>query len=290
MTPKNNSIELLNNYLRVLCAILIFITTVLSINTSYAITLATYSLDSDTVKNLLPKIGKSRLVLISIDDTIIKPKSKMFNYGSAYRGFIEELSSAANHNVPGANRAIAQLILQRQVVLVEEGWPNFINKLKMTGALVLGFARVNPACQQIDNFEERQYQQLGNLGIKFTTKINNQEVFSFDEINNNSPIFYHGIIFTSTMNKDEALARFLHVINIPFNNIIFFSNKKSEIKDIDNLLRAVDSYYYGVEYLAITDMKELSSPQLMQFQQQRLLQTGEWLEDEEAQKIMKSKD
>ncbi|WP_375327380.1 DUF2608 domain-containing protein [Candidatus Tisiphia endosymbiont of Nemotelus uliginosus] len=269
-------------------SLILFSWIILNINIGFAEMLSTYSINSELINNLLPKIDKTSLVLISIDNTIIKPKSKMFNYGSAYRGFIEELRAAAKYAPFMANEAIAKLIVQRQMILVEKEWPHFINQLKATGALVLGIIKVNPACKQINNFPAWQYQQLSNLGIKFTEKVNNKEIFRFEETNINSPLFYQGIIFTSTISHAATLEQFLSIIHLPLKNIIFFDSVESEIKAINYLLRTVDLDYYGVEYLAITNISDTSSPEVMQFQQQRLLKTGEWLEDEVAQKLMKS--
>ncbi|WP_341749963.1 DUF2608 domain-containing protein [Candidatus Tisiphia endosymbiont of Sialis lutaria] len=255
--------------------------------TSYAIIIPTYSIDSVTVKNLFEKINGSSLVLINIDDTIITPKSNMFRYANPYAGFTEELAALKKYR-SNIDEVIAKLLLQRQVMLVEDNWSKFIDKLKSSGALVFGFTKINPACRRIENYEEWQYEQLSRLGIKFTDKVNNKEILKFDENDKRSPIFYKGIIFTDFLNKTQALYEFMRITNILPDNIIIFENKKSELNDIDNFLKTADLNYYGIEYLAVTELKGTPQDNIVKLQQEVLLKTGKWLEDDDAKQFIEN--
>ncbi|MCC8483187.1 MAG: DUF2608 domain-containing protein [Rickettsia endosymbiont of Labidopullus appendiculatus] len=271
-----------NNFLLELLLILIMLPHI-----SYAIIIPTYSIDSVTVKNLFEKIDGSSLVLINIDDTIVTPKSNMFRYANPYGGFIQELAALKKYR-SNIDEVIAKLLLQRQVMLVEANWSKFIDKLKSSGALVFGFTKINPACRRIENYEEWQYEQLSRLGIKFTDKVNNKEILKFDENDKRSPIFYKGIIFTDFLNKAQALYEFMRITNILPNNIIIFENKKSELNDIDNFLKTVDLNYYGIEYLAATELKGTPQDNIVKVQQEILLKTGKWLEDDEATQFIEN--
>ncbi|MCC8417756.1 MAG: DUF2608 domain-containing protein [Rickettsia endosymbiont of Bryobia graminum] len=259
-----------------------------TISISYAEIIATYSINSITIKNLLPQIGKSSLVLINIDNTIITPKSKMFSYKSPYKGFISELNATNKYNST-ANQIIVNLILNRQVVLVEEDWPNFIKKLEEKGAVVFGFTKIEPIFRKIEDFKQRQYQQLSKLGIKFTDKFNDKDIFNFDDNDKNSPSFYHGIIFTDILSNAVALKNFINIKNnFSFDNIIVFSNEKSELMEISNIFSSIEVNYYGIEYLAVTEKNEAPDVDIVKFQRNMLLQTGQWLEDEAAKELIKN--
>ncbi len=284
MTIKNNLLLKLLDLLHKSKLLLIL---VMLPYTSYAIIIPTYSIDSVTVKNLFEKINGSSLVLINIDDTIITPKSNMFRYANPYAGFTEELAALKKYR-SNIDEVIAKLLLQRQVMLVEANWSKFIDKLKSSGALVFGFTKINPACRRIENYEEWQYKQLSRLGIKFTDKVNNKEILKFDENDKRSPIFYKGIIFTDFLNKTQALYEFMRITNILPDNIIIFENKKSELNDIDNFLKIVDLDYYGIEYLAVTELKGTPQDNIVKLQQEVLLKTGKWLEDDDAKQLIKN--
>ncbi|WP_341749326.1 DUF2608 domain-containing protein [Candidatus Tisiphia endosymbiont of Sialis lutaria] len=284
MTIKNNLLLKLLDLLHKSKLLLIL---VMLPYTSYAIIIPTYSIDSVTVKNLFEKINGSSLVLINIDDTIVTPKSNMFRYANPYGGFIEELVALKKYR-SNIDEVIAKLLLQRQVMLVEANWSKFIDKLKSSGALVFGFTKINPACRRIENYEEWQYEQLSRLGIKFTDKVNNKEILKFDETDKKSPIFYKGIIFTDALNKAQALYEFMRITNILPDNIIIFENKRSELKHIDNFLKTVDLDYYGIEYLAATELKGTPQDNIVKVQQEILLKTGKWLEDDEAKQFIEN--
>lgn len=256
---------------------------------SYGVSISVYSLNSPAITNLLPKISKSSLVVINIHDTIIKPRSKMFNYSSPYRGLIEELQGAARY-VAAANEIMAQLLVQREMVLVEDAWPNFIKQLQNSGAVVLGITRGNGVNQQIKDYEEWQYQQLINLGVKFTEKVNNKDIFKLDEGNINSPYFYRGIIFTYAIDQAGALEALFNMINIPLTNIIVFDNDQSTIMKINNWLRTNELDYYGVEYLALRKITSVPEKDVAELQRHRLLTTGQWLEDDVAKRLLKKQD
>ncbi len=269
--------------------VVILLTTIYPAYRVYAGIISTYSLNSPNITDLLQKINKSSLVVVNIDDTIIIPKSKMFNYGSPYRGIIEELKGAARY-VSTANSIIARLLVQRKMSLVEQNWPNFINQLKNSGAIVLGITRTKPEYKQIKDFEKLQYQQLINLGIKFTEQVNGKDIFKFDENNKNSSSFYRGIIVTYALDKAQEVEELLNTINIPFNNIIVFDNNKSTLMNINNSLKTREIDYYGIEYLAATLVTEAAEKNVVEFQRQRLFTTGEWLEDDIAKKLMNKQD
>ncbi len=245
----------------------------------------TYSINSVTIENLLEIITPSSLVLINIDDTIITPKSNMFRYNSPYKGLIDEIASL-QQNFSDANEIIAKLILQRKIMLVESNWSEFINKLKNKGALVFGFTAPNPACKLIKNFEQWQYDQLSNLGIKFTSKLNNKEIFKFDETNKWSPSFYNGIIFTNSLNKVQTLEELIGNNNISPDNIVIFENTKKQLTNLNNFLRTIDINYYGIEYLASTELNGSPEINVIKLQKELLLKTGKWLEDDEAKQYI----
>ncbi len=255
------------------------------LNCAHAVVIPTYSINSSTVNNLLEKISENSLVLINIDDTLITPKSVMFRDNSPYRAFIQELSALKKYQ-PNIDELIASLILQRQVMLVEPAWPGFIEKLKSKGAVVFGLAQVSPITAKIKNFEEWQYQQLASLGVKFTDKVKEEEIFKFDEKNKLSPIFYKGIIFTTYVSKEEMLRQFLAITHIVPKNIMVFEYRKSDINNINKFFRTIDLDCYGVQYLGFEALTGLPQDNIVKLQKDTLLKKSKWLEDDAAIKLL----
>ncbi len=255
---------------------------------SYGQIIPTYSIDSITIKKLLPQIDATTLVLVNIDNTIITPQSKMFRYNNnPYIAFVDNLYNLAKSNY-AINGIIASLMVQRQMMLVEPNWSDFINKMKSQGAMVFGFTEVTPPCKLINNFEGWKYSQLRAFNINFTDKVNNKEMFRFDDHDADAPVFYEGILFTGTASKLQTLIKFLKIIPSAPLKIVIFENNKTELKKIDSFLRMVDVEYYGIEYLGWQRIIGYPDEHTAKLQQDTLLKTGKWLEDAEAENFLKS--
>lgn len=253
---------------------------------SYGQIIPTYSVNSVTMKDLLPKIDQDSLVLINIDNTIITPKSKFFRYNdNPYVNFTKNLYSLAVNDSSVSN-SIAQLMQQRQMMLIEKNWVDFINQMKKQGATVLGLQEITTPCNLIENYEGWLYTLLYGLGINFTSKVNDKDVFRFDPTDASAPIFYLGIIFTGNTNKVKSLIEFLKIIPTEPSKIIVFANNKQDLKDMDSYLRNVDIEYYGIEYLGWQQLQGSPDLEVAKLQQSTLLNTGQWLEDDVAAKML----
>ncbi len=253
---------------------------------SYGQIIPTYSVDSVTMKNLLPKMDVDTLVLVNIDNTIIAPKSKLFRYqDNSYINFTKYLYSLAVAN-SSVNKTIAQLIEQRQMMLVESKWVDLINKMKQQGATVLGLQEITSPCNLIENYEGWLYTLLYGLNINFTNKVNNKDVFRFNPSDAGAPIFYLGIIFTGNINKVKTLIEFLKIIPKQPTKIVIFANNKKDLENMDSYLRMVDIEYYGIEYLGWQMLPGSPDHQIAELQKSTLLNTGQWLEDDIAAKML----
>ncbi|AFC74040.1 DUF2608 domain-containing protein [Rickettsia montanensis] len=252
----------------------------------YGQIIPTYSVDSVTMKNLLPKIDADTLVLINIDNTIITPKSKLFRYqDNSYINFTKHLYSLAADNA-SVNKTIAKLIVQRQMMLVESKWVDLINKMKQQGATVLGLQEITAPCNLIENYERWLYTLLYRLNINFTNKVNDKDVFRFNPSDAEAPIFYLGIIFTGNINRVKALIEFLKIIPKQPKKIVIFANNKKDLENMDSYLSMVDIGYYGIEYLGWQMLPGSPDHQIAELQQSTFLNTGQWLEDDTAAKML----
>ncbi|ADE29810.1 DUF2608 domain-containing protein [Rickettsia prowazekii] len=252
----------------------------------YSQIIPTYSVDSVTIQNLLPNVDEDTLVLINIDNTIITPKSKLFRYqDNAYINFTKYLYSLAANNA-SVNKTIAKLIVQRQMMLVESQWVDLINKMKNQGATVLGLQEITAPCNLIENYERWLYTILYGLNINFTRKVNDKEVFRFNPSDAEAPIFYLGIIFTGNINKVNTLIEFLKIIPIPPKKIVIFANNKKDLENMDSYLSMVDIGYYGIEYFGWQMLPGSPDNQIAELQQSTFLNTGQWLEDDTAAKML----
>ncbi len=255
---------------------------------AHAKIISTYSVVPKFASEILEFVDASTWVFINIDDTIFTPKSKMFRYSlNPYRGFLDELYANAKKN-PSLDKNIATLLSQRELVLVEQYWPDFITTMQRKGALVFCIILKTDPMKLIENFELTQYAILQKFNINCSKDLNKRQAFLFNETSINPSMFYQGIIFTKS-SIGQTLLQLMKATNMVPKNIVLFDSRKHELENVEYDLRVIDVNYYGVNYLGIRDMKGLPDPGIVHFQQKQLQENNKWIEDDEAEKLIKRK-
>lgn len=247
--------------------------------------MSTYSVNSPTIKKLEEWVDKDTLVFVEIDDTLMIPKSIMFSFDSnPYRLFIDNMISLGKR-MPIYNVSVAKWYQQRQVKLVEEAWVDFINGLKTKGVTVYGLCSMP---LHLLNIEEKRYIEAKNLGITFSEVVNKQEDMVIEKKEAWVSRFYKGIIFTGPYSKSRTLLEFFRSTNNVPSKMLVISSIKHEVKAIDTSLRVFNMDYRTILYLGAREIRGKPNEDLVKLQQQELIQNGKWLEDEEAQQLLKS--
>lgn len=238
----------------------------------------TYSVNSPMMKKISEWADKETIIFIDLDDTLMTPKSLMFSYNSnPYRIFIDNLITLGKR-VEYYNVAVAKWYQQRQIKLVEDAWPEYIQSLRSKGALVYGVCTMP---LHLINIEEKRYLEASGLKIIFTNKIHDKELL---EIEKKSPwfsFFYKGIIFTGQYSQSHTLMEFLRITEVP-KKLVFITNNKYELEGLEESLRVFDMEYYNVLYLGVEEIEGKPEEEIVKFQQQKLIQNGVWLEDDAA--------
>jgi hypothetical protein len=212
------------------------------------------------------------------------PKSKMFYYGdNPYRLFIYELFSLSKTN-PQYLNLIVKWYQMRKLMLVEEGWKNFIENLKKRKIPVYALCTM-PI--QMKNIEPKRLSELKELGISFTGKINDKDIMEIEKKEDHSSIFYHGIIFTGTSAKANVLLNFIKTTNISPKKIVVFGNSQEELQAIESNFYRFRINFYSILYLGARKFVDVPDPNVIRLQQQMLFDQGKWLEDEEAEALLK---
>ena len=253
---------------------------------SEAKNLTTYSINSPTTADFIKIVDKDTLVLISIDNIILTPKSKIFRTTSPYNSFVEDLINRSLKS-PSFITHAANWYKQRQMILVEDGWPEFIEKLKKTGAKVVGLSKLHyKLYSAIKEPELLIYKELNQFNIKFTDKINNLELFKIGSLGGMNSIFYKGIIFTGSFSKAQTIVDFMKVTyNVP-KKILVFETRMDYIEQIEDFLKPYDTDYFFVYYLAERDLPGKPLKEAVILQQQQLINAEKWIEDEEAERMV----
>jgi hypothetical protein len=246
--------------------------------------ITTYSIDSITIKDIDKLIDKDTIVFVELDEVLVMPKSKMFSYGeNPYRLFISNLVTLAK----GDSRYLSLIAIwyqMRKLMLVEEQWKNFINKLKKRGIPVYGFCTMP---LHLQNIEQKRFLELKELGIIFTEKINDKDVMEIDKTEEWSSNFYHGIIFTGAFTKSKTLLNFIKITNISPKKIMVFDKIRYELESIERAFTRFRINFYGILYWGARQVTDTQDSNVIRLQQKTLIEKGKWLEDNEAEVLIK---
>lgn len=245
----------------------------------------TDSIDSITIKKIEDFIDKDTMVLINLEGTLVMPKSLMFSYNSLYKNFMQEMLVRAQ-KLPIYKTAVANWYFQRQLILVEENWPTFIERIKVKGATVYGMSALP---FEILGIEPTILNQLKLLGINFTEKVNQNNLLKIAEQGRWVSVFYKGILFPGPFSKPTCFLNFMKISNISPKKLIVFDNTKSTFKAFDDSLKLFDMQLYNIEYLAAEKLTGTPDQEIVKFQQKTLIETGTWLEDEKAKSSLGKK-
>jgi hypothetical protein len=195
--------------------------------------------------------------------------------------FIGNLVSAGQ-KVNAYNTAIANWYGQRQIRLVEEGWVDFIKRVKGKGVKIYGLCSM-PI--HLTNIGDKRLKELEDLGIIFDNKINDLEQLVIKREQPWFSRFDRGIVYTGPYSKSQTIVELLKIANLSPRKLITFANIKYEVKAIDKALRKFNMYFKNIQYLGAREVTGKPDTEVVKFQQRELIENGKWHEDLEAEKF-----
>ncbi len=242
----------------------------------------TIRISSPNMKKLEEWFDEDTIVLITLDDVLMRPDYMMFSYNSPYRNFFADLETKAANNRSYAQRLVSWYS-QRKMVLMENDWIDFIETAKAKGAKVYGFCRM-PI--DIKNIEKYRYVELINLGVQFTPTAGSQNVIALGKKGNWVSAFYQGVIYTGPFNTKATIENFMKLSMIAPKKILYFATHHSDLRNQEAALQNFDIDLHNVEYLAIEKYTPEINLDLIRFQQQYFFRSLKMLDDNDALQMM----
>ena len=239
-------------------------------------------ISSTNIQELEKWFDEDTIILITLEDVLIRPNYMMFSYESPYRNFIANLESKAMNNRSYA-RKLVSWYGQRKMVLMEEGWINFIETAKSKGAKVYGFCRMPIEMKDIEKYK---YVELFNLGVQFTQTAGDQNVIALSKKRDWLSVFYQGVIYPGASSMRVTIENFMKLSMIAPKKILYFSSRYSDLYDLDVALREFDIDLKNIEYRAIEKYTPEMNLDVIRFQQQYFFKTLKMLDDNEAAQMM----
>lgn len=231
------------------------------------------------ILELIKNIPAEALIFLDVDDTVITPKSVTFRK-PPYNQMLDRIK-ANKGNYDNFEEIVSNWRLQRKVILIDEEWVQVLNTLKKH-YFVYALTQMNPGeFGNIPSMQEWRYEELKSLGIDFS---DNKKLAIFNSAKKDDTVFYKGIFITGNHSKSGTLAKFSKELQASF--IVFVDDRKNHIEDMKNYCEKNNIGFLGILFEGLKNLSGEPDPKLARFQEQYLIENAEWLEDNEAYKLM----
>ncbi len=240
---------------------------------------------AEEVHRLIKKSTADTIILFDIDDTIITPVSNHFR-SEPHKRLIDNIKKN-KHLYGNYETIVSNWRLQRKVMLIDKQWPNIINKLKETHR-VYGLTKMDTGkFGNIASMENWRYHELKGLNIEFShNELINNHSKSIQAIKN-GPVFINGIFITGSISKHETLDKFRDFLNTK--QIVFIDDREEHIADVQKYCEKHHIGFIGILYKGLDKLPATLNPKVMELQKEYLLKHEQWLEDDEAEKLVIAK-
>ena len=182
----------------------------------------------------ISRIKQKILIILDVDDTLITPQSHLFRPQSPYFDLITDLKK--NHAYyPQFEIMLSHWRLTRKVQLVDEKWPDTIEKLKKDH-IVLALTKMDTGpLGDIPSMEEWRYNELLSFNLQLS---------SVPDIQDELCTMYKGIMMTGPLKKSETFLRLGKVLD--FDHMIFVDDRTEYINDMALLCQRMDKAFTGI--------------------------------------------
>lgn len=240
---------------------------------------------AEEIQNIIKKSTADAIILFDIDDTIITPVSHHFR-SEPHKRLIDNIKKN-KHLYDNYETIVSNWRLQRKVMLVDEQWPNIINQLKETHK-VYGLTKMDTGkFGNIASMESWRYNELKSLNIEFSHHEALDNHFKTIQTLTNGPAFINGIFITGSKSKHETLDQFHDFLNTK--QIVFIDDREEHIADVQKYCEKHHISFIGILYKGVDKLPVTLNPKVIELQKEYLLKHGQWLEDEEAEKLVITK-
>lgn len=239
---------------------------------------------AEEVLQAIHSFSQDAIVLLDVDDTLITPVSKTFrsSMNGEVKNIIDEIKGD-KEKYPNFEDIISGWRLQRKIRLTDPKWPE-IFKILHENHTIFALTQMNTGpFGRILSMEGWRHQELSSLGLVFTETTVTQKNKAKE-----AAALYKGIMMTGKLSKSETLSFFEK--HLPSAPIVFVDDRRKHIEDVAAYCQIRGLDYLGILFQEGFSSEEPQNPKVVSFQKDTLVKEGLWLEDDQAEEMMKSKE
>jgi hypothetical protein len=252
--------------------------------------------DLKPLEQALVSADEQTLVLLDVDDTLIKPSDQIFHPKA--RPLWENLNQSIlkNPEIVPDNKypkryLFSQMLLRTDFSVVDPKIVSIINDLKKRNITTIGFTKMHSGLLgAIQNVADWRIDQLKKHQIDFSDNLAHLSDLecSLPDINVTPPYFKDGILFANKLAKGPALAAFLEFFDKKPKKIIFLDDRLDYLQSVEKALEGSSIEFIGFHYTAVANKPCTVNEQVAEYQFLHLALNGIWLTDDEALDLMSS--
>lgn len=233
--------------------------------------------NSIEVLNYLQDISKNSIIFVDIDDTIITPVSKTFRRAPHNKLIADIKKNKIRYK--NFEEIVSNWRLQRKVMLTDSDWSHTILQLKQKHRVYALTKMDTGKFGNIESIEQWRYAELKSLGIEFS------DDNIVPQVSRNRASFYKGLFMTGYNSKSQTIAHYLQYLKM--DTVVIIDDKEENLKDIRKFCKKYSMHFIGILFNGLENFTDVPHPDVVHFQKQYLIQHARWLEDEEAQTMIK---
>lgn len=241
----------------------------------------------EEIESNLSILPEGAIIFLDVDDTIITPQSTAFRSSSPFRDIIDQIKKQRD-KIPHVEMILSHWRLQRKSMLVSEQWPALIKTLKKHYEVYALTKLETGRVGDIPSMEKWRYEELKAKGVTFTPTCPgvSEGVLIQDASHPYPATFYRGIFITGSFNKSDVISAFVKTKRPPL--IVLVDDRLEYLQDANQACNREGLHFIGVLFKGVEHIPGTPDPKVAEFQKQYLLEHAQWLEDEEARKILEN--
>lgn len=246
----------------------------------------------DLLEAEVKMLDEQDLVVFDVDRVLIVDKSAILQDHKLFESLIESRLK----KLPDQQRHALGSLFRREGKrkVVDEKTPVMIKKLQNNGVKVIALTALNSGSfGAIKKLEDWRIEDLKSLGFDFSS------AFKLDEplllhpkrpTSGNKPlkpcIAKQGILFSGRYEKGEALEYFLTTLGWKPRRVIFVDDDKERVESVARACKRMGIHFMGLHYVKAEKAQKPVDLKIARFQADYLFDHGQWLDDEDALKLM----
>lgn len=247
-----------------------------------------------TVKNFnllekeIPNIDENTLVVFDIDETLLTRKDKLLRTPLVTTKYAKMVPK--DKFFPAFSRAFKD----GEFELADKRLPGIFKRIKDTSAKVIALTNViSGSLGVIESYPDFRVRECAQFGFDFSDSFPNIRTLEIptpqQTLNGKFPLFKNGIICTNGVSKEIVLMAFLHQIKWKPKKVIFIDDLKEYVEKIGDAMKKENIDFLGLHYVKHKDRSKDVNEKVSDIQFKYLTEKDIWLSDEQATKLLQSK-